>query len=223
MRSSQFEGNSASDYTSSARGRGLPRASIGGRRAPARQLGALAVAVLLTACASAPTRVFTLTQVPPARPTPSITLRDPIEVGEVPVPAGIDRSSIVIFESNSQLFVSPNDEWAGPLGSLIRQALTADLQSRLGVNNVLPPGSVAPNGRLRILNLTIQQFIGDTSGRVVLNTGWALLNAGSSHVVHSGHEMITVQAISGKVPDIVPAMSRALAQLADRIAQQLAA
>ena len=181
------------------------------------------LALMLAGCASAPSRVFTLTPVPSAQPAPTITLREPIEVGDVPVPAVIDRSSIVIYKDNGQLSVPPNDEWAGPLGSLIRQALTADLQSRLGINNVLPPGSVAPNGRLRILNLTIEQFIGNINGRVVLNASWALLNAGTSRVVHSGHEIITIQAASGEVPDIVPAMSRALGQLADRIAQRIAA
>jgi uncharacterized protein len=181
------------------------------------------LALTLAGCASAPSRVFTLIPVAPTHPPPPITLRGPIEVGDVPVPAVIDRSSIVLYEDNGQLSVSPNDEWAGPLGPLIQQALTADLQSRLGINNVLPPGSVAPNGRLRILNLTIEQFIGSTNGRVVLNASWALLNAGTSHVVYSGHEIITVHAASGEVPDIVPGMSRALGQLADRIAQRIAA
>lgn len=184
---------------------------------------AVMLALALAGCASAPTRVFTFTPVAPTHPPPQITLREPIEVGDVPVPSVIDRSSIVIYEGNGQLSVPPNDEWAGPLGSLIRQALTADLQSRLGMNNVLPPGSVAPNGRLRILNLTIEQFIGSTNGRIVLNASWALLNAGTSHVVHSGREIITVQAASGEVPDIVPGMSRALGKLADRIAQRIAA
>jgi uncharacterized protein len=188
-----------------------------------RRLTEMMLALMLASCASAPTRVFTLTPVAPTHPPPPITLGEPIEVGDVPVPAVIDRSGIVLYENNGQISVPPNDEWAGPLGPLIQQALTADLQSRLGLNNVLPSGSVAPNGRLRVLNLTIEQFMGSTNGRVVLNASWALLNAGTSHVVHTGHEIITIQAASGEVPDIIPAMSRALGQLADRIAQRIAA
>jgi uncharacterized protein len=181
----------------------------------------LAATLLLAGCASAPTHVYTLTSIPACRPITITALRVPIEVGDIPVPAVIDRSSLVLDEGNGQLSVSPSDIWAAPLSSLIRQTVTADLQFRLGVGEVFPPGSIVPNGRLRILAITIEQFMGSTRGGVVLEASWALLDAGTSHVALSGHELITVQAASGKMADIVPTMSRALGQLADRIAQRI--
>jgi uncharacterized protein len=187
-----------------------------------RFASALSLVLLLAGCASAPTRVYTLTSVPAAHSMPVVASRMPIEVGEIPVPASVDRSSIVLYDGDDRLSILANDEWAAPLGSLIRQALTADLQSHLGAS-VLAPGAIAPAGRLRILSLTIEQFIGSSSGRVVLNASWALLAAGTSHVIDRDHELITVEAGSGKVADIVPAMSQALGLLAAHIAQRIAA
>lgn len=71
----------------------------------------------------------------------------------------MDGSSIATYEAHRQLFVSPNDIWTDPLGPLIRQALTADLQSLLGISNLLPPRCIPPNSRLRILTLTIRQLM----------------------------------------------------------------
>lgn len=204
-------------------GGACPSPARGRARALARGVRVLALTLLLAGCASAPTHVYTLTSMSPDRQMPRTALRVPIEVGDIPVPAVIDRSSLVLDEVNGQLSVSPSDIWAAPLGSLIRQAVTADLQFRLGAGNVLPPGSITPNDKLRVLALIIEQFMGSTRGRIVLKASWALLDAGTSHVVLSGHELITVQAASGKMADIVPAMSRALGQLADRIAQRIVA
>ena len=182
---------------------------------------ALGMVLLASGCASAPTHVFTLTPTPPANRVAAISVTQPIEVAEVPLPPLIDRNSIVLNAGNGQLSIPQNDEWGGPLGSLIRETLTADLQSRLGANAVLPPGSMAPKRGLRILRLTIQQFIGSTNGHVVLDASWAILKAGGSDVLQSGRATITTQATSGKTADIVQAMSRALGELADHIAARI--
>jgi uncharacterized lipoprotein YmbA len=195
---------------------------VGGRTLMRRMM-VPALSLFLAGCASAPTHVYTLTSISPDRQIAITALRVPIEVGDIPVPAAIDRSSLGLDEVNGQLSISPGDIWAAPLSSLIRQTVTTDLQFRLGVGNVFPPGFIAPNGRLRVLALTIEQFMGSTRGRVVLNVSWALLDAGTSHVALSGHELITVQAASSKIADIVSAMSQALGQLADRIAQRIVA
>ncbi len=185
------------------------------------RIGALLTTLLLGACASAPTQYYTLTPVGADHPAPRGSAGYVIEVADVPLPATIDRSGIVLNKGNGELYIPPNDAWAAPLGSLIREALTGDLQSRLGRDSVLAPGSLAPHRNLRVLHLTIQQFMADTDGRVVLTADWVLLRAGSSDVLRSGHEVITTQATSGKVAAIVPAMSEALGKLADRTAARI--
>lgn len=178
----------------------------------------LLLALLLAGCGSAPTSFYTLAPVPSAHRIAAGRPIGPIEVAEVAVPATIDRSAIVLDAGGDRLEVSANDQWAASIGQLLRQALTADLQARWPDRAVLSPGSIAPRGELHILMLNIQKFIGGVNGIVVLNTGWELLKAGSSDVLRSGHEVIQVRAASGNSADIVPAMSRAVGELADRIA-----
>lgn len=179
----------------------------------------LILTTLLSACASSPTHYFTLSAVPPSRPVATAPPK-PIEVSDIPLPAVIDRNAIVLNTGNDQLNVSSQDLWGAPLGQLVRQALTADLQQRLPQGSVLLPGATVKGG-LSILKVTIEQFMGGTDGKVLLNAGWSLLRAGTSDVLHSGRETITVQAASGKIPDIAPAMSKAIGEFADRIVAQI--
>jgi uncharacterized lipoprotein YmbA len=182
----------------------------------------LAFGLLLTAsCSNPPTHFYTLNAVFPAHRFDGAALSPPVEVGDVPVPALLDRDSIVRSAGGDRLDISSQDQWGAPLGSLIRQTLTADLMARFPPGSVLNPGSVAPRPGLRVVSVHIQRFIGDTAGEVVLDATWTLLKAGSSDVLRRGREVIHVQAGSGKVADIVPAMSLALGRFADRIAAAL--
>ena len=70
---------------------------------------------------------------------------------------------------------------------LIRDALTADLRSHPGNSNALPPGSVVPVNMLRLLTL------------------------------NGGHEITTIHAASGKVHEIVAAMTRRVTEPASRL------
>ncbi|MGH7155570.1 MAG: PqiC family protein [Acetobacteraceae bacterium] len=187
-----------------------------------QRLTMLLVLLLLGACASAPSRFYTLGQVSPASaPIGGPALHPPIEVGQVPIPAVLDRNEIVIAAAGDRLDVAGRDRWAAPRGQLIRLALTEDLTSRLPPGSVLQPGAVAPNGGLRVLTLNIQRFIGDSSGLVRLDATWSLIRGGSSDILRSGRTMIQVQATSAKTEAIVPAMSQAIGKLADQIAAAL--
>lgn len=186
------------------------------------RITALLLLSLLGACASAPSHFYTLGQVPPAgAQVAGRALHPPIEVGQVPIPAVLDRNEIVIAAAGDRLDLAGQDRWGAPLGQLIRVALTEDLSSRLPPGSVLPPGAIAPNGGLRVLTLNIQRFIGDSTGLVRLDASWSLIRAGSSDVLRSGRAMIQVQAASAKTEAIVPAMSRAIGELADQIAATL--
>src|SRR5579875_3510998 len=135
----------------------------------------LGLALTVAACASTPTQIFTLTADPPAHPIAPLHGGPQLAVAEVPLPAVIDRNEIVINEGNGKLDLTQNSAWVAPLGSLIRQTLTSDLQLRLGNDVVLSPGALATRPGLRILKLNIQQFMGGKDGRVVLIVDWQIL------------------------------------------------
>ncbi len=83
---------------------------------------------------------------------------------------------------------------------------------------MLPPGDPGPRGGLRILTVSIEQFGGDTAGRVVLRAAWLLARSGEAPTGTPHRERIEVNAGTGEARAVVPAMSRALGMLADRIA-----
>jgi len=113
-----------------------------------------------------------------------------------------------------QLVVSDQNQWAAPLDELVRRALTQDLQGRLTANSVLAPGDPTRPGT-RFLTLHVQRFMANDAGEVTLEADWNLQQAGRSGPVR--HESIRTR-VHGRGGDaIAEAMSRALAELADRI------
>lgn len=184
-----------------------------------RTIASLLLVLLLGACSSATTDYYTLSAVPPARPAHgSRAIRPPLEVGEVSIPATIDRNEIVLIAPGDRLELAGNSVWGAPVRQLIRRALSDDLTERLPPNSVLPPGTPAPKGGLRILTVSIERFDGDTAGRVVLSAAWMLSRSGQPPTGTPHRDRIEVNAGAGTARAVVPAMSRALGVLADRIA-----
>ncbi len=183
-----------------------------------RLSASLLLALLLAACASAQTDTYTLSAIPPARMAVGSPIHLPLEVGEVSIPATIDRDEIVLVAPGDRLGVSSNSVWGAPLNQLIRRALSDDLSARLPPGSVLAPGDPTPARGLRILTVSIDQFGGDTAGHVVLRASWFLTRSGETPTGRPHREQIEVDAGAGTPRAVVPAMSRALATLADRIA-----
>lgn len=181
-----------------------------------RPLRVLPVLLALAGCGHSPPTHFYVLERLPGPPQPGLA-GSPVQVNHVVLPEMLDRAYLVTQTSPTRVEVSDQDRWTGPLGDMIQETLAADLQSRLG-GAVLAPGDPAPPGT-RAIALTIQRFIGDPSGRVVLQADWSLLTGAPPRPRVVRHETIVVQANGTKTPDIVAAMSQALADLADRIAR----
>lgn len=179
----------------------------------------LLLVLLLAGCSSAKTDYYTLSAVPPARAAPAgRPLHPPLEVGDVSIPATIDRNEIVLVAPNDRLELVGTSVWGAPLDQLIRRALSDDLAERLPPNSVLPPGTPEPKGGLRIVAVSIERFDGDTAGDVRLRAAWTLARSGQTPSGTPHRERIDVNAGVGATAAVVPAMSRALGVLADRIA-----
>ncbi len=187
-----------------------------------RRAASLLLALLLAACASAKTDTYTLSAVPPAHMAVGSPIRPSLEVGEVSIPATIDRDEIVLVAPGDRLDVSSNSVWGAPLNQLIRRALSDNLSERLPPGSVLAPGDPAPPRGLRTVTVSIDQFSGDTSGRVILRASSILARSGEVPTGRSHRERIEINAGAGTPRAVVPAMSQALGVLADRIAATIA-
>jgi uncharacterized protein len=183
---------------------------------------AILLVLALAACSSAKTDTYTLSAVPPSGPAPTgPALRPPIEVGEVGIPATIDRDEIVLVAPGDRLEVQGTSVWGAPVRQLIRRALSEDMAARLPAGSVLPPGAPTPRSGLRILTVAFERFSADTAGRVSLRADWTLTRAGQAPTALPHVEQVEVNAGRGTVAAVVPAMSRALGLLADRIAARI--
>lgn len=179
---------------------------------------ALLLVLALSACSSAKTETYTLSDVPPARSPVGRPVSPPLELGEVGIPATIDRSEIVLTAPGDRLDVQSNSIWGAPIRQLIRRALSDNLAARLPPGSVLPPGDPAPPRGLRIVTVSLDQFGGDTAGRVTLRAAWLIARSGTPPRGTPRRTTVEVDAGIGTAAAVVPAMSRALGVLADRIA-----
>jgi uncharacterized protein len=181
-------------------------------------LPAAAVAVVaLLACSSAPTKIHTLYPIAPAAVRDAYT-GPPVRIDVVHMPPSLDRIEVVSNVTPGQLKINDLDHWSAPLGQVARQALSADMVTRLPQGRVIFPHLNKPEGALGIA-VDVLDFGGDETG-FHLQASWVTSTPGAKPAT-SGTAMLRTDA-SGTGPDAAAhALSSLLAQLADRIAAAL--
>jgi uncharacterized lipoprotein YmbA len=177
----------------------------------------------LTACAhSAPTRFFTLGPSPPERPVAAgSAVAVPVQLLAVHIPAALDRPQVVTQPGANRLDVHDLDQWASPLGEMMRQTLAQDLLSRLPEGAFVLPD--APRAaRVRGLVVDVLALEAAPDGRVTLQASWTLMAPGAPQPALVRDVQLTADAEPG--PDGAAAgFSRLLGQLADQISAAVAA
>ncbi len=185
-----------------------------------RRWAPLLLVIALAACGSSPkTEFYTLVPETPATTARVDAKAPPIQVGRVDLPSTLDRTALVIQGSDAHIIVSDRDRWAGPLDTLVRQALSDDLRARLGTAAVLAPGDPAPAGKVRQLLVVIERFSADSAGHVVLEADWTVGSGNPPRPGATHHERVEENAGSTEGGSVAAAMSRAIGRLADKIAQ----
>jgi uncharacterized lipoprotein YmbA len=183
-------------------------------------LGAIALA--LTGCGhSAPTRFFTLDALPPAGGAAGGAFTGPpVRLDAVHIPAALDRVEVVRQLAADELDVSDLDHWGAPLGELARRALTQDLDERLPAGTVIFPDSPKP---ALAQDLIVDVLDIQTQGDVVTLTASYTLVQTKPQVSKIQRQVIlsAPQSSTGAAGQ-ADALSRILAQLADKIAADLA-
>jgi uncharacterized protein len=173
----------------------------------------------LGGCRSAPTRLYSLNMVP-ASQGKVLYAGPPVRVDAVHLPAETDRAEITTRMAAGGLEIHELDHWAAPLSKMARQTLTADLIARL------PPGKVilAPldnTERALGLNVAILRFGADPGGPQQFVASWQV---DSGRGPAGAGDLVTLDARpAATASEVAGCFSELLAQLADRIAGQLAA
>lgn len=176
---------------------------------------------LFAACQSSPpTRYFALTEIGATTAPAQQPAQIPIRVERITIPGELDRLELVRRSSSNQLRIAVFDRWAASLEDMIRRVVAADLAARFPAGMIASANEPAVGEPRRHLYIDVQEFAGDEHGRVTLRAGWLLQTANAPSV--RGTEEVQVGAGDATSDALAAAMSRALADLTERIAAALA-
>jgi uncharacterized lipoprotein YmbA len=183
------------------------------------RLAPLCLLLCLAACGSSPKTRFYALEPLPSTQLPSVRAPTaPVVVDHVELPSMLDRLSLVTEGPGNQISVSDTDRWASPLDEQVRRTLTADLRQHLSAGSVLAAGDPTPAGT-RTITLNVQQFVANANGQVTLDADWSLHGGKTTNAVRHVRIHVAPQGQGGDA--IAASMSRALAQLADRMSAEL--
>jgi uncharacterized lipoprotein YmbA len=144
-----------------------------------------------------------------------------LRIDSVHVPPSMDRIEITTERAPGEIRINDLDHWAAPLGQLVRQALTADLSVRLPEGRVIFPHLAKPQGAIGI-NLDILAFSADAKGSR-LEASWIMTSDDSKPASAPRTVLLEDHTPTEGAAATARALSALLAQLADRIADELVA
>lgn len=186
-----------------------------------RAVGMLGFGVLSGCGSSPPTRFYILNDIAPTTQPAAVSNRIAVRVEPLAIAPEVDRPELVTRSGPNRVHVAGLERWAAPLPGQIRRVLSDDLSARLPPGLVANPDEPATSEPRRSLTIAIEEFYGDDSCAVSLRAGWSLANP-HAKVVH-GSEQVQIPPSAPCSGELPAAMSRALAVLADRLAQVIAA
>jgi uncharacterized protein len=170
------------------------------------------------ACGSSPpTRYYTLDAIEPVAVSTYASVQTPIMITKVVLPATLDRPQIVRRISANRLDIDELDRWAAPLEDIVQYVLTQDLAARMAPGKVIQPGASLPTGALQRIIINVMTFEADLDGGVILRAQWTIKREDPAAARVSNNEYIAINAGSGDTDALAAGMSRALAELADRM------
>jgi uncharacterized protein len=180
----------------------------------------LAAGLLLAACSSPEPTYYTLASVRGAAQGGAPSL---VELRRPGLAGYLDRPEIVRTDAQYRLHVTDADRWGEPLGGMIARVVTENLVQRLPDAAVFTESGAISTQPDIVLEMDIQRLDADASGAVVLLAQVAVRREGARAASANATTLrVSEKAAGAATQDLVAAMSRALAELCDRIAPMLA-
>lgn len=183
------------------------------------RVAALLLALLGTACASKPSRFYTLESVATASDAAPASYA--VIVGPVTIPASVDRPEMVVQVAPNQVELLEFDRWASPLGDAIARAVAGDLANLLGTPRVAtgPLANFVPDYRV---TLDVQRFDAIPDDGVQLDAVWVVKTTVGG-ATRSGRTTSREPARGAGYDALAGAYSRALARLSEDVATAIRA
>lgn len=144
----------------------------------------------------------------------------PVGIDSLELPPGFDRRDVVVRQANQQLDVRSTEQWSANLQPLVLHTLAFDLAARLPEGMVILPGAAKPLGAMRTIDVVFEELAAGPENQLVLDARWKISETSGAAI--AGHERIAVPLESLASANVAAGTSQALAQLADRLATQIA-
>ena len=171
---------------------------------------------ILTACASPPTRFYTLGI--DAQPTTTGSTANPslrIDVRPVKVPAAVARSQLVLQVNAAQVKVLEDDRWASSLPDEIRSALSAGVSQQAGApgTKALARGEELPAYQVAV---DVHRFESWPGSHVLIDVVWGVSRTTDVQTL-TCHSVVS-ESVSDGYQAIVDGHRRAIGTIAAQIA-----
>ena len=177
------------------------------------------VAALCAGCSTAPSRFYRLAST--ARPDGTAPAHEPIIVGPVTVPGGVDRPQIVVQVAPNRVQLDDFNRWEAPLGESIARVVAGNLAVLLDNPDI----ATAPLANFKAayrVTIDVQSFDSMQGDAAFVDAVWAVHNIASGKT-RSGRTQAR-EAVSGPgFEALAAAHSQALAQVSADIAAALRA
>lgn len=177
------------------------------------------LAATLAACASAPSRFYTLAATaPPGGDAPTAVA---VLVGPVFVPPAVDRPELVVEVAPNQVAVDEFNRWAAPLGDAIARSVAGDLSVQLGSPDV----AVAPLPNFRAdyrVSINVQRFDSAPGAAAAIDAVWTVHDVAKGGT-RSGRTSVRETVDGPGFDALAAAHSRALAAVSADIAAAIRA
>lgn len=183
----------------------------------------LALPVLLGACGSTPTQVFTLSASEDRAPRPAPTGRAPlVHVDRATVAEYFDRTQMVTRIGAYRVSLHEFAVWSEPVADLISNAVVDDLARRFGDDRVLrTPRGRGGAGDVRV-ELDVLRFDVDEAGTATLDVRWTVVPA-AGQPVQRRERILATAADPKDATSRVVALRETLTTLSATIAEAIAA
>lgn len=143
-----------------------------------------------------------------------------VGVGEVKVPAYLDKPQIVTRQANQvELNVSEFHRWSEPLSAVLRQALTDDLAVYLP-NAMVKPTSFRREGFNYVLWVEVNKFDGTWGKTADLSVWWSVFDANNNLVLREKTDLS--RPLGKTYDDLMQQDSDLVSELAREMAAKIA-
>ncbi len=154
------------------------------------------------------------------RPQPLADLNDiGIQVGPVRMAMYLDRSDVVIRNSQNEIEVAEFAVWAGPLQENFSRVLAENLSLLLNTKKV----GIFPGTKIKFFDynivVSVNRFDGRPGDRAHLRARWVILDKNRKNLLHQEHSVLSHSTKNDSIEAMVASQSQTVIDFSHEIAK----